>query len=469
MDFFSMLGERAERINSLLCVGLDPHGELLPEPTADAARDFCFRLIDATADVALTFKPNSAFFEAFGSAGFAALKDVIAHVPESIPVILDAKRGDIASTAEAYARAAFDELGATAITLSPYLGRDAIEPFVRRPDRGAFILCKTSNPGADEIQDLPVDKRPLYGVIAERALSWSQYHNVGLVVGATDVEAMARIREVSDAWLLVPGVGAQGGDLQAALTAGLGDSHTGLIINVSRSIAKAADPRAEAARLRNQINDLRTKVRPHRNRSSQPDSLIDGLARALAQAGCVKFGNFTLKSGKVSPIYLDLRRLVSYPDALRTVASAVNQVLGNLELDHIAAIPYAALPIGTAAALLSGHSLIYPRREVKGYGTKADIEGVYRTGDTAVLLDDLATTGETKFETVDRLKAAGLVITDIVVVVDREQGAKQAIEAAGYRFHAVATLRQLLDAWQRQGVLSAEQRRMVDAYLAAET
>jgi uridine monophosphate synthetase len=384
-------------------------------------------------------------------------------------VILDAKRGDIASTAEAYARAAFDELGATAITLSPYLGRDAVEPFIRRPDKGVFILCKTSNPGADEIQNLQVDKRRLYEVIAERVLLWSQHPNVGLVVGATDTGALKRVRERTDAWFLVPGVGAQGGDLEAALTAGLCEPHAGLLINVSRSIAKAADPRAEATRLRDQINDLRHKVRANRDQFGPVDGLIDGLARALAQAGCVKFGSFTLKSGKVSPIYLDLRRLVSYPDALRTVASAVNQALGTLEFDHIAAIPYAALPIGTATALLSGRSLIYPRREVKDYGTKADIEGVFQPGDAAVLLDDLATTGETKFETVDRLRAAGLVVRDIVVVIDREQGARQTIEAAGYRFHAVATLRQLLDAWQRQGALSAEQRREVDAYLSAET
>jgi uridine monophosphate synthetase len=469
MDFFSVLDQRAERVNSLLCVGLDPHSELLPEPNADAARDFCFRLIDATAAVALAFKPNSAFFEVFGSAGFTALKDVIAHVPDGIPVILDAKRGDIASTAEAYARAAFYELGATAITLSPYLGRDVIEPFIRQPDKGVFILCKTSNPGADEIQNLQVGERPLYEIIADRALSWSQYDNVGLVVGATDIEALGRVREVSDAWFLVPGVGAQGGDLEAALSAGLGDAHAGLLINVSRSIGKAADPRAEAIRLRDKINDLREKVRANRGNFGPVDSLIDNLARALAQAGCAKFGHFTLKSGKVSPIYLDLRRLVSFPDALRTVASAVNQLLRHLEFDHIAAIPYAALPIGTAVSLLSGRSLIYPRREVKDYGTKADIEGVYQPGETAVLLDDLATTGETKFETVNRLRAAGLVVKDIVVVIDREQGAKQTIEAEGYRFHAVATLRQLLDAWQRQGVLGADQRREVDAYLAAET
>src|SRR5262249_9071884 len=142
-------------------------------------------------------------------------------------------------------------------------------------------------------------------------------------------------------------------------------------------------------------------------------------------------------------------------------------LLNNLEFDVMAGIPYAALPIATATALITRRPLIYPRREVKDYGTKASIEGVFNAGDTAVLIDDLATTGETKFETIDRLKAAGLVVKDVVVVIDREQGAGETIRAAGYGFHAVVTLRSLLDAWEALGVLYPDQRREVDEYLAA--
>ena len=152
--FFSRLEARARQIDSLLCVGLDPHTADLSAPTAAAARDFCLRLIEATADQAAAFKPNAAFFEALGPDGWAVLREVIAAAPEGVPMILDAKRGDIASTAEAYAQSAFAGLGADAITLSPYLGRDSLTPFLADPQRGVFLLCKTSNPGAADLQDL---------------------------------------------------------------------------------------------------------------------------------------------------------------------------------------------------------------------------------------------------------------------------------------------------------------------------
>ncbi len=151
MDFFDRLTQRIQTVDSVLCVGLDPHIELLSEPTAEAAKEFCMRIIDATAPLASAYKPNAAFFEVFGAQGWQALKDVIAAVPDGIPVILDAKRGDIASTARAYAQAVFDKLGADAVTLHPYLGRDAIEPFLLDPERGVFLLCKTSNPGSDDL------------------------------------------------------------------------------------------------------------------------------------------------------------------------------------------------------------------------------------------------------------------------------------------------------------------------------
>jgi uridine monophosphate synthetase len=154
MSFFAQLSQRVREVDSLLCVGLDPHPADLTSPTTEAARDFCLRLIDATADLAAAFKPNIAFFEAFGAEGIAVLQQVISSVPEGIPVVLDAKRGDIASTAEAYAQAAFQILGAHAITLNPYLGHDSLEPFLNNPEHGVFLLCKTSNPGAADLQDL---------------------------------------------------------------------------------------------------------------------------------------------------------------------------------------------------------------------------------------------------------------------------------------------------------------------------
>ena len=453
--FVSRLARRARESDSLLCVGLDPHPDLLAQPTAAAARDFCLRLISACAPYACAFKPNSAFFEAFGGEGMGALRDVISAVPDSIPVILDAKRGDICSTAEAYERAAFDTLGADALTASPYLGRDSVAPFLNRPERGVFVLCKTSNPGADEFQALPVGSgEPLYLQVARQAQRWSENDNLGLVVGATDPEALEKVRSVApDMWFLVPGVGAQGGDLEAALTAGLRSDGLGMLVSVSRSLAMATDPAAEARSLRDAINDVRRRLSSRRTAGSDARQI----ALTLLRAGCVRFGQFTLRSGQRSSFYLDLRRLASHPWALRVVAAAFVRLLRPLEFDRLAAIPYAALPIGTAVALAGDWPLIYPRREKKAHGTRSVIEGEYNPGETVVLLDDLITTGESKFETIQKLESAGLRVRDLVVLVARGQDANEVMAAAGYCLHAAVDLPRLLCEWREMGAVTPEQ------------
>lgn len=472
-SFFEQLAARARATGSLLCVGLDPR-----EATLEALRAECARLIEATAEYAAAFKPNSAFFEAHGPEGLLALLDVVAAIPDGIPVLLDAKRGDIDSTSAAYARAVFDRLGAGAVTVTPYVGFDGLAPFLERPEHAAFVLCKTSNPGAGEFQDLEVagaaGPRPLFEVVARRAQQANALGNVGLVVGATDPRAMARVRALApDLWFLVPGVGAQGGDLAATLAAGLRADGLGLLINVSRGLSRAADPRREAQRLSQQIADLRETVAQQR-RSVQgavhlaapaEAGTLAELAAALVDAGCVRFGQFTLKSGVVSPIYLDLRRLVSHPAALRTVARAFAARLEGLAFERIAGLPYAALPIATAISLEMGRPMLYPRREVKDYGTRAAIEGDFIPGETAVVIDDLATTGGTKLEAIEKLAAAGLTVHDVVVLIDREQGAGQALAAAGYALHAIAPLRTLLAAWRRAGTITPAQASEVEAFL----
>ncbi len=464
MSFFTRLAQRAQQVDSLLCVGLDPHPQDLEAPTPEAARAFCLRLIEATADLALAFKPNAGFFEALGPEGVQVLQDVIAAVPDGIPVILDAKRGDIASTAEAYARSAFQALGAHAVTLSPYLGRDSLEPFLLDPQRGAFLLCKTSNPGAADLQDMLVvgnasgsASRPVtvFESVARLAQQWNTNDNLGLVVGATYPEALRRVRSLApDLWILAPGVGAQGGDLKPVLQAGLRADGLGVLIPVSRAISRAADPRQAADALRLAINGERGAFlemiqAPPAQPALSPDLLA--LVDDLLALGCVKFGKFTLKSGLTSPIYLDLRQLVSDPGLLRRVAEAYQSILHGLTFDRLAALPYAALPIGTAISLTGGKPLVYPRKESKGYGTRAEIEGQYRTGERVVVIDDLATTGESKFEAIDKLTAAGLLVHDIVVLIDRQSGAAGTLAGRGYRLHAVFELSVLLDYWESAG------------------
>ncbi|MGD8902983.1 MAG: orotidine-5'-phosphate decarboxylase, partial [Anaerolineae bacterium] len=430
MDFYRWIEEAARRNDSLLCVGLDPRSERLA--SGDDLFSFNKRIVDATRDLVCVYKPNFAFYEAAGPPGLEALQRTVEYVHQTakVPVLLDAKRGDIGSTAEAYARAAFEVWGADALTVNPYLGADSVTPFTGYAGKGVFLLCHTSNPGATDLQTLPCPSRPLYEVVAEKAQAWG----TGLVVGATYPEALARVRAVCpEAWILLPGVGAQGGDLDGALAAGLGADGLGVVVNSSRGIIYAPDPRQAALELRNRINDAR---------SGSLASVYDAktaLTLTLAEIGAIRFGEFTLASGKKSPIYIDLRLLASYPAALRDVARAYAELLRAKaglgepgKRTRLAAIPYAALPIGTAVALELGLPLIYPRKEVKAHGTSRQVEGEYESGDRAVVLDDLITTGGSKLAAIEPLEAAGLEVQDVVVLIDREQGGGAELAEAGY-------------------------------------
>ena len=271
MTFIDRLHRRWRAADTLVCVGLDPDPARFPEALAgdpDALFAFCRDIADATAPFACAFKPQIAYFAA-QAGGEDALARLIAHLraahPE-VPVILDAKRGDIGSTAEQYAAEAFDRYGADAVTLNPYMGFDSAEPFLRRGDRGCIFLCHTSNPGARDFQELDVGGEPLYQRIARAiARDWNGAGNCALVVGATFPDELKVIRGiVGDMPLLIPGVGAQGGDVEAVVRNGASADGTGLMINSSRGIlyASAGEDYAEAAaeaarRLREEINRYR--------------------------------------------------------------------------------------------------------------------------------------------------------------------------------------------------------------------
>ena len=480
-------------MNSLLCIGLDPHPELLSELSGDGVYRFCASVIEETADLAAAFKPNIAFFERFGSEGIDVLKSIITLIPEDIPVILDAKRGDIASTANAYVDAVFQQLGVDAVTINPYLGYDSIVPFVEDPTKGVFVLCKTSNPGASDLQDLLVSSPSLeekkaaytlYEHVAWLVDEWNQNDNMGIVVGATQVKSLEKVRALApDLWILAPGIGAQGGNLEAALRVGLRQDGMGMLLPVSRTIARAQNKRKTANSLRQQINAIRDEIagtplqepipQPSASLSAEQSvlhspnfsSLMEKVAEGLVKTGCVKFGEFTLKSGLISPIYIDLRLLVSFPALLKQVAELYQPLLNHLAFARIAALPYAALPIGTAISMINGIPMVYPRKEVKGYGTKAAVEGEYVRGEQVVLIDDLATTGGSKFTAIDTLMSEGLQVRDIVVLIDRQSGARKILEERGYYFHAVFTLSQLLDYWEKEGLVNYQQITAVRKFL----
>jgi orotidine-5'-phosphate decarboxylase len=269
-SFAVQLDRAWEERDSLVCVGLDPLPERLPAGlTRDrrGVRDFCAAIVDAVADVVCAFKPQAAHFAALGAEDeLAELIALIHHRHPGVPVILDAKRGDIGSTAERYADEAFCRYDADAVTVNPYLGPDSLGPFLARPGRGVVVLCRTSNPDGGWLQDHPADD-PLYLRVARAAVGWNRDGNVMLVTGATYPEQLARIRsEVGDMPLLVPGIGAQGGDLEATLAAGLRADGRGLVISTSRAVlyASAGADFATAARtaavaLRDAVNAARRR------------------------------------------------------------------------------------------------------------------------------------------------------------------------------------------------------------------
>jgi uridine monophosphate synthetase len=466
MGFFEQLEASAVRSNSLLCVGLDPRPDRFSEDVLaqdDPILAFNRQIIDATRDLVCAYKPNYAFYEAHGIAGLRALRATIEYIGEDVPVILDAKRGDIGSTAAAYARAAFEVWGAGAVTVAPYLGSDSVTPFTAYQERGIFLLCHTSNPSAQELQTLECSGEPVYRRVARLAHEWEEGHaipQIGLVIGATYPDALRAVRAITpQSWFLVPGIGAQGGDLEATVAAGLRQDGLGMVISVSRGVCHAPDPRAAALAFRDRINEARASLPPPVQ--GHGGGAESALILDLARIGAVRFGQFTLKSGKTSPIYIDLRLLASHPGVLQRVAAAYADVLAGLAFDRIAAIPYAALPIGTAVALQTGQPMIYPRKEAKGYGTRRAIEGAFKAGERAVVLDDLITTGGSKIEAIAPLQDAGLVVKDVVVLIDRESGGHEELARQGYRLQAVFTLRQILDVLASEGEIGEEQRGQV--------
>ena len=482
IHFFDKLTQAITRNASLLCIGLDPTPDQIParyrrtdgDPIA-AILAWNQAVIEQTADLVCAYKPNIAFYEALGLPGLGLLRQTLDLIPDHIPVILDAKRGDMFNTAAAYARACFEQWDVDAVTLSPYLGRDSIEPFTQYGERGLFVLCHTSNPSAGEFQSLEISdwhtldrapNEPLYLHVARAATGWSP--NVGLVVGATYPAAIAAVRAVApQAWFLVPGVGAQGGDLEATVAAGLRADGLGVIVSASRGVCLSENPRAEAEQLRTAMNVVRQQQREPvaQKAESLPNAHRQSLIANLADLEAIKFGSFTLASGIVSPFYIDLRLLVSWPALLAQAATAYAALLAALTCDRIAGVPYAALPIGTAVAIESDKPLIYMRKEAKTHGLGKVIEGLWQPGERVVIIEDLITSGGSIIQTAEKLRAAGLIVEDAIVLIDRQQGGVENLAAAGITAHSVMTLQTLVDVLVEMGKLADGKRQEVLAFV----
>ncbi|MBL8965415.1 MAG: orotidine-5'-phosphate decarboxylase [Spirochaetaceae bacterium] len=513
MDFFARLDAIVRDKGSALCVGLDPRVAADdPDPKA-AILAANRRLIEATAPYAAAFKPNIAFYEAFGPRGLEALEESIALVPDGIPVIVDAKRCDIDATAEAYATAIFGRLKADAVTLSPYMGKDAAVPFLKHEGKGLFLLCRTSNPGAVAFQDLLVEgafhgspsprleaggltlgrasssPEALYIRVARECLAWSPA--VGLVVAGNDLAALRSVRAAAPgAWFLSPGIGAQGGDPALALAAGRREDGRGVLVVAARAVSEAADPAAAARELRDKMEAARKAPAglsspgfgPGARAAAAPSSaaaatgspkaadpaLKKALLEALISTECFKLGDFVLKSGKRSPFYIDLRRLVSDPAALALAGRAYASLAEGADYARVAGIPAAALPLATAACLALGRPMVWPRMPVKEHGTGNRVEGAFKPGERVLLLDDLITTGASKLEAAEILRGEGLVVADLAVLIERGKQGRRDMEAAGIALRAFVHVRELFAVCESLGLVDAARRRELEAYVDQE-
>lgn len=490
-SFLERLRKRWEKGN-FVCVGLDSQYDRIPEAVRKgvgvekAIFEFNKEIVDATHDLVCAYKPNIAFYEAQGKKGLTALIKTTRYIHTKypgIPVILDAKRADIGNTNRGYVEAAFNIIGVDAITVHPFLGREALEPFLEQKDKGIIVLCRTSNPGAGEFQDLVVKhpklgKVPIYQVVAYQvANEWNKNGNCALVVGATYPEELAEVRKIApDLPFLIPGIGKQGGDVEKTVKAGQNNQSAGIIINSSRGIifaSKGADF-AQAARRETEI--LRGMINQYRGSSEKLTKTQEKLALSLFDAGAIQFDfkkGWRLKlheenpNAPLSPFYIDLRRLQSDLAAKREAVTALIEQAEGLKYDCLAGVPLAAVALVSTMADRTAKPQITPRMDKKTHGEIRKVDGVYQKGEIALLVDDLVTRADSKLEAIEALKENGLVVKDVVVVFDREQGGAEQLAEKGYTLHAALKIKPTLEFYVRAGKITQEQLNHVLDYLAA--
>lgn len=474
MNFFDKLNAAIAQNQSLLFLGLDPNPEMMPirssskretESIISNLWDWLQFLVAETADLVCAYKPTLGFYEALGVQGIELLHQTLKAIPAHIPIILDVKHSDL-NTSTIFARTVFAQWQVDAITVSPYIGQDHIAPFLVYPGKAVFVLCCTSNPGAIALQQYPTADAPLYLQIVKEARNWGTPEQVGLEVGTTSPNILARIRAVApERMILVRSIWAEGGNLTKILAAGLNANDSGLLIPIPQDILATDNPSKQVKSLREEVNQARAQVVSDASKCSVwlPDVCLLNqhpqmeLILQLYDIGCIMFGNFVQASGTIFPYYVDLRKIISNPQIFHQILSAYAEILKDLSFDRIAGIPYGSLPTATGLALHLNCPMIFPRKEVKAHGTRRLIEGNFHPGETVVVVDDILISGKSAMEGAAKLKSAGLNVRDIVVFMDHEQGVKDRLRENGYRAHAVLTISEITETLYEAGRIDDEQ------------
>ena len=526
MGFFVQLTDAIARHQSLLVTGLDPNPEMLQSWSfrrgmagrsfLSQARHWIKAVIEATAPHVCAYKPSLGFYQALGPVGLELLREVRELVPLDIPLIVDAKHGDLNSSS-ALAHYLFRELGADAATLSPLPGQDIAAPFLLYPDKAVVVTCHSSNPAARVLQHHPNEDQPLYLRIVREAQLWATPEQLMLEVGTSDPAILARVRaEAPERFLILRSLWAEEDRLDALLEAGLSAAADGLLLPLPQNLLVEDDMAERAACLKRRIEERRHHWLESRQReaaascrlwlpgqegtspagpggeadtagmvaaavegASPPAEPMEALILDLFDIGCLLFGEYVQASGAVFNYYVDLRQIISDPNLFHRVLHSYAELLQGLEFDRIAGIPYGSLPTATGLSLQLHKPLIYPRKEVKAHGARRLIEGDFNEGDVVALVDDILITGGSLLEGIAKLESSGLVVRDVVVFIDHGSGgdsqpgdgqgsdALRRLAERGYRVRAVLDIARITAVLRRHGRLSEAQASLLSHQVPA--
>jgi len=472
MNFTAKLHQAIATNNSLLIVGLDPNPEMMPseylrgeDSLLEDLETWLLWVIASTSDRVCGYKPTLGFYQALGSAGLELLARILAAIPNSIPVILDAKHSDL-NTSTVFAKAIFEQWQVDAVTLTPSAGQDHAAPFLVYTDKAVFVLAHTSNPKAETLQRYPSIGQPFYLHLVKEAQSWATPEQLYLEVGTTNVEVLSKIRAIApERTILLRSLWSKKNNLESLINIALNSMGEGLLIPIPQDFLASNNLATEVANLNQNLNTYRV-AKANQGASCDlwtPDVCLlashpyQSLILELFDIGCLMFGEYVQASGATFSYYIDLRKIISNPHLFNQVLDAYGDIVRQLEFDRIAGIPYGALPTATGLALNLQRPMIFPRKEVKAHGTRRLIEGNFHPGEKVVVIDDILISGKSVMEGAEKLKSAGLNIEDIVVFIDHEGGVKERLRDNGYRAHSVLSISEITNTLYEAGRINQEQ------------